>query len=97
MEPEGTGERMRRLDLDCGIARARIEAWLDDGLRAVRSKDRWVVEAGGSSCSVLLVQLEPRTLGGLELERVRLVVEGTARGVDELERLFTLRFLGAGG
>ena len=87
----------RRIDLDCGIAYKRIAHWLDDELALKREGGCWLFEFAGALCEVSLSPLEPRALGAVELERSHLVVEGASDAVDEFDRLFTLRFMSAGG
>ena len=93
------------MDLDCGIPRARIVAWLDNelALPAVPSvpveQGRWIFRAadGGETCRIALEPLGERTLGGLSLERTRLRADGDEGAVAAFARLFTLRFASAGG
>ena len=85
------------INLDCGIAYGRLADWLGEELGLRREADGWLLEIPGSSCTVALERLEPRRLGGLELERCRFMAEGDGAAVDQLERLFTLRFMSAGG
>ena len=87
----------RRIDLDCGIAYGRIASWLDDELALPCEGGCWLFEVAGAACSVSLEPLEPRTLGAVSLERSHLVADGAPGAVDEFERLFTLRFMSAGG
>lgn len=53
--------------------------------------------AGESCCMVTLTPLENRSVGKVTLERTHLRVEGTQEAVDSFMRLFTLRFISAGG
>ena len=85
------------MDLDCGIAYDRIASWLSDELSLPCEGARWTFAADGSSCTVTLDRLEPRRFTNLELERSHLVAKGDASAVDAFERLFTLRFMSAGG
>ena len=85
------------MELDCGIAKARIDAWLDDELGLPCEDGRRVFHFEGESCAVMTTALESRPLGAIEIERTSLQVEGDPRAVEELMRLFTLRFVSAGG
>ena len=87
----------RTLDLDCGIAHARIAGWLTDELALPFEENHYIFHQGEDSCAVTLSQLENRTIGLLDLERTRLVARGDVAAVDVFERLFTLRFMSAGG
>ena len=87
----------RRLDLDCGISRARICEWLERELGLPRMHDRWLMRTDAGICAVALEDLEARRLGSFELERTRLVADGPSGAVAIFERLFTLRFMSAGG
>ena len=81
------------VELDCGIAKSRIDAWLD---RELGLEGR-VFHFEGESCAVSTSLLESRPFGTIELERTCLKVEGDAGAIDEFMRLFTLRFASAGG
>ena len=85
------------LDLDCGILYARIVAWLDDELALPRDGARWVFAAGRQSCLVDVEPLEDRVFGTIVLERSRLKAVGDAEALAAFEKLFTLRFVSAGG
>ena len=85
------------MDLDCGIAYGRIASWLSDELSLPYEGSRWTFVHDGSLCTVMLDRLEPRSFSNLELERSHLVVKGDASAVNAFERLFTLRFMSAGG
>lgn len=87
----------QHLDLDCGISHARIAAWLDDELGLSRSGDGWVFSAGQGTCLVDVSPLESRVFGTIALERARLRVSGDAFALAAFEKLFTLRFISAGG
>ena len=52
---------------------------------------------GETCCMVTLTPLENRSVGKVTLERTHLRVEGTKEAVDSFMRLFTLRFISAGG
>ena len=85
-------------DLDCGIAPARIFAWLQDELALSQDPGgAYIFECAGQRCSATATPLGKSVSGGIALERTRLVMEGSAQAVDELMRLFTLRFMSAGG
>ena len=87
----------RTLDLDCGIALPRIAGWLADELALPRDGEAYAFHQGECTCTVTLSRLENRTIGLLDLERTRLVAQGDAPAVDAFEKLFTLRFMSAGG
>ena len=83
--------------LDCGIQLARIKAWLDDELVLACADDVWTFVHDDSSCRITLTPLESRELGRVSIERTELTVEGSGKAQDEFMRLFTLRFISAGG
>ena len=85
------------LDLDCGISHARIAAWLDDELRLPRDRRGWTFSVGYHACLVEVSPLESRALGPIALERARLTASGDAEALASFEKLFTLRFISAGG
>ena len=85
------------LDLDCGISCARISLWLDDELALDSDRGSWTYAAHGQSCSIALEPLENRTLGHVSLERTHLTAQGGPDALAEFEKLFTLRFISAGG
>ena len=87
----------RMLDLDCGIAYERIEQWLSEGLGLSCDGTCWVFYEGDQTCCIQLERLEPRMHSLIGLERTRLLAEGDAAALERFERLFTLRFLSAGG
>lgn len=87
----------RHLDLDCGISHARIAAWLDDELGLARSNEGWEFAIENHACFVKVSPLESRVFGTIALERSHLVVNGDAEALAEFEKLFTLRFISAGG
>ena len=87
----------RQIDLDCGIAYSRIEAWLRDELALPAACDGWTFAHEGATCCIRIEPLEPRSLGSVSLERCSLHAEGAPAAIDEFERLFTLRFMSAGG
>ena len=87
----------RTLDLDCGIALPRIASWLADELVLPCDGEAYAFHQGECMCSVTLSRLENRTIGLLDLERTRLVATGDVPAVDAFEKLFTLRFMSAGG
>ncbi|MBP3867330.1 MAG: hypothetical protein J6D25_05920 [Eggerthellaceae bacterium] len=86
-----------RINLDCGIAYARIASWLEDELALPRADGGWVYSCDQDSCSISLEPLESRTLGKIDLERTRLVAEGDPHALESFDKLFTLRFISAGG
>lgn len=83
--------------LDCGIARRRIDAWLSEELALRRDGLGWVFFHGDCSCRISTDELERRPLGAVEIERTELRVEGDEPAREEFMRLFTLRFMSAGG
>ena len=89
------------LDFDCGIAYTRIASWLDDELRLPRHDGTWLYKPkppnDQGSCIIRLEPLESRALGAIALERTRLTARGNAEALASFERLFTLRFISAGG
>ena len=85
------------MELDCGIAKRRIDAWLDDELVLDCDGECRVFRFAGEACVVSTHALEGRPLGSIELERTNLCVEGDTQAVEEFMRLFTLRFVSAGG
>ena len=85
------------MKLDCGIQKARIDAWLADELALAYADGRWLFHCNGATCSVATVELENRVLGAFSLERTELRAEGGPVAIEEFMRLFTLRFMSAGG
>ena len=85
------------MELDCGIACKRIEAWLDNELSLPREGDAWMFSCDEGSCRVEAVAQESRTLGTIALERTLVRVEGNPPATEAFMRLFTLRFMSAGG
>lgn len=88
---------LHEIDLDCGISYARIASWLDDELALPRDQERWLYVRGTESCLIALEPLENRTLGNISLERTHLTVDGDPAAIAAFEKLFTLRFISAGG
>ena len=86
-----------RIDLDCGISYARIATWLDDELALPREQECWVYTLGDQTCTIALEPLEDRPLGAVHLERSHLTVHGDPDALASFEKLFTLRFISAGG
>ena len=97
----------RTLNLDCGIAYARIASWLDDELHLPYLDGRWLYRPESSfdqenrqetsTCTIALEPLESRPLGAIVLERSHLTAQGNPDALASFERLFTLRFISAGG
>lgn len=85
------------MELDCGIRRGRIVGWLRDELALACEGGAWTFVHGGSTCRVSTEELGNRELGKVSLDRTALRVEGDQQAVDEFMRLFTLRFISAGG
>ena len=90
-------EPLHEIDLDCGISYARIASWLDDELALPRDQGRWLYVCGTESCLIALEPLENRTLGNISLERTHLNVDGDPAAIASFKKLFTLRFISAGG
>lgn len=88
---------MSDVELDCGIAKARIDSWLDDELALACEGDRRVFSFKGERCVVSTRELERRSYGPIKLDRTGLAVEGQDGAVEEFMRLFTLRFMSVGG
>ena len=86
-----------RIDLDCGISYARIASWLDDELALPREQECWVYTLGDQTCTIALEPLEDRPLGAVRLERSHLTTHGERNALASFEKLFTLRFISAGG
>ncbi len=85
------------MQLDCGIQHSRIDTWLESELALPRDGENWVFASGGASCLVSAVPLPSRAIGGIELERTLLTAQGDRAAIDAFQRLFTLRFVSAGG
>lgn len=86
-----------RIDLDCGISYARIASWLDDELALPREQECWVYTLEMQTCTIALEPLEDRPLGAVRLERSHLTALGDRDALASFEKLFTLRFISAGG
>ena len=85
------------LDLDCGIATARITQWLDDELCLPRIHGAWVFSDQGRICRIEAIPLASRMLGQVAIERTHLVAHGDSEALSSFYKLFTLRFISAGG
>lgn len=85
------------IDLDCGIATQRIVTWLEDELALPALDDGWEFSIGQSTCTVAAQPLEARSLGAVRLKRTRLIASGDEEALEEFSKLFTLRFISAGG
>jgi len=86
------------MELDCGIPEKRIVAWLGEELGLPREHDGWVFkDPEGDLCRIVTKQLDNRTLGVVSIERTLVTVSGSTSAVDAFYRLFTLRFISAGG
>lgn len=85
------------MELDCGIQYGRIATWLDAELCLPREGEDWVFACDGATCRVSASPLECRAIGGIELERTLLAACGEQGAIDAFRRLFTLRFVSAGG
>ena len=88
---------VKTIDLDCGIAFERIESWLNDELELPRSGQSRIFADQGETCSIRIEPLEQRTLGLVSIERTHLIAQGSPGAVESFEKLFTLRFISAGG
>lgn len=85
-------------ELDCGIAMRRIAGWLKDELCLSSAESgRYLFTNNNATCSVHIAPLENRSFGTLELERTHMRIEGDLLAVEAFMRLFTLRFISAGG
>ena len=85
------------IDFDCGIAMSRITAWLADELSLPVEDGAWVYSVGQRTCRIEVHPLQSRTLGAVRLERTHFIARGDAEAIAELRKLFTLRFVSAGG
>ena len=85
------------LDFDCGIAYSRLESWLRDELALEFDGKCWLFPTPHGACSVRITPLKSRTLGAIQLERSRLIATGDADTLAVFNKLFTLRFISAGG
>ena len=84
---------------DCGIGYKRLASWLEDELALPKNGSAWVFfcNRDGTACRVRIDPLPERTVAGLKLPRTYLTAEGGESAVEEFHRLFTLRFISAGG
>ncbi|MBQ9042433.1 MAG: hypothetical protein IJ111_06420 [Eggerthellaceae bacterium] len=85
------------MELDCGIQRKRIVGWLRDELALSCEGQAWVFEADGKACHITADELESRRLGTVNLDRTLVTIEGDEAAAEAFMRLFTLRFMSAGG
>ena len=85
------------MELDCGIPRKRLVAWLDDELSLRREHDAWLFQHEAHSCAIELAPLPNRRLGMLDFERTSIEIEGDDCAIDAFIGLFALRFASAGG
>ena len=86
------------MELDCGIPERRIVTWLDDELALARAAGCWTFTAdSGASCRIATQELERRPLGAVFIERTLVTITGDADAINDFYRLFTLRFISAGG
>ena len=101
-------DETQNITLDCGIPYARLTAWLDDELTLSRADDGlWTFACEkapddsqarvASTCQVGLTRLEDRALSNFALEHTQITIDGDAAAVATLMKLFTLRFISAGG
>lgn len=92
----------RRL-LDCGVERNRLVSWLDEELALPQGEDgSWTFSnsAAGceaATCRITVKPLPKRRLGSVALPRTSVGIEGDEAACEEFLRLFTLRFVSAGG
>ena len=84
------------MELDCGIPIKRIVAWLEDELGLSLQDGMWEYRGEGM-CRIALEPLESRELGMVSIERACMRVEGDKSAMSDFMRLFTLRFMSAGG
>ena len=88
----------KTLELDCGIAPARILSWLEDELGLTQDESgAYVFESKGLICTATVVPLGKSGRGHFALDRTQLTMSGSEPAVEAFNRLFTLRFLSAGG
>lgn len=85
------------IDFDCGIKLERITSWLSDELALPASDGGWVFSQGPHTCLIQASPLEARTLATVSIERTHLTAHGDPEALTVLEKLFTLRFISAGG
>ena len=89
------------IDLDCGIAYTRIAGWLNEELALKREGEgengAWLFAVQERVCRIQAEPMERRKLGRVELERTRLRAAGDEEALASFEKLFTLRFISAGG
>ena len=85
------------IDLDCGIAMNRITRWLDDELALPAVGDSWVYRENQHACTIQVRPLANRRIATLSLERTHLLAQGDATAIESFRKLFTLRFISAGG
>ena len=85
------------MELDCGIRSERITSWLGDELSLPHEGEMWGFHHAGGTCHVSASPLPARTLGTVSLERTLVSFSGDLVAVEEFSRLFTLRFMSAGG
>ena len=90
--------KQKTLELDCGIAPARILSWLEDELKLAQDESgAYVFENEGRICTAVVAPLGKSGRGHFALERTQLIISGSESAVEAFNRLFTLRFLSAGG
>lgn len=85
------------MELDCGISHERIVGWLNDERGLPSANGGWTFAYNGSTCRVFADDLGKQTINRVTLERTLLRIEGDPQAVEEFMRLFTLRFVSAGG
>lgn len=91
------GESGKPLDLDCGIPFSRISTWLDDELGTRCNDHTWTFADENGTCTVEIHALENREFKHVSLERTRLMAWGDEQTLETFYKLFTLRFISAGG
>ena len=85
------------MKLDCGIAHRRIASWLEDELSLACENGIWTYAAADAACQVTAAPLPNRELGNIALEHTLVTICGDPEAIEEFYRLFTLRFISAGG
>lgn len=92
----------RRL-LDCGIECNRLVSWLDEELALPQGEDgSWTFFGSAAAresttCRITVKALPKRCMGSMALPHTSVSIEGDEEAREEFLRLFTLRFISAGG
>ena len=85
------------MKLDCGIAHRRIASWLEGELSLDWENGAWTYAVADAACQVTATPLPSREFGNIALERTLVTINGDSEAIEEFYRLFTLRFISAGG